>query len=129
MHCNMFVGVSKALICFATHVFNPRCTYAARVTVVGLSVCLCVCLFVNISLQEHLFAFKMLSHTQQATKVEICICGIFSQIRVFQRWSVSSLGWPYIWSAIFLQRTCMHMQYWSYCSKKVHDVMLHLRLP
>ena len=55
-------------------VINPQCACAARVTVVGLSVCLsvclCVCPLVNISLQECLFAFKMLSHTQQATNVK-----------------------------------------------------------
>ena len=49
---------------------NPRRACAARVTVVGLSVCLFVCPLVNISLLERLFVLKTLSHTQRATKVK-----------------------------------------------------------
>ena len=45
---------------------NPRRACAARVTVVGFS----VCPLVANSLQERLFVFKPLSHTLRATKVK-----------------------------------------------------------
>ena len=48
-------------------IFNPRRACAARVTVVGLS----VCPLVNISRLEHLFVLKTLSHTQRATNVKM----------------------------------------------------------
>ena len=48
------------------YIINPRRACAARVTVVGLS----VCPLVNISLLERLFVLKTLSHTQRATKVK-----------------------------------------------------------
>ena len=50
---------------------NPRRACAARVTVVGpgLSVCVCVCVR-HISPTERLFVLKTLSHTQRATKVK-----------------------------------------------------------
>ena len=51
---------------FLKSVINPRRACAARVTVVGLS----VCPLVNISLLERLFVLKTLSHTQRATKVK-----------------------------------------------------------
>ena len=50
-------------------VINPRRACAARVTVVGFS----VCPLVANSLQERLFVFKPLSHTLRATKVKIFV--------------------------------------------------------
>ena len=50
----------------AAFVINPRRACAARVTVVGFS----VCPLVANSLQERLFVFKLLSHTLRATKVK-----------------------------------------------------------
>ena len=47
-------------------IINPRRACAARVTVVGFS----VCPLVANSLQERLFVFKPLSHTLRATKVK-----------------------------------------------------------
>ena len=52
-------------------IFDPRRAYAARVTIVGLSVCVCVCPLVNISRLEHLFILKTLSYTQRAAKVKM----------------------------------------------------------
>ena len=49
---------------------NPRRACAARVTVVGFSVCLSVCLLSHISPMERLFVLKTLSRTQRATKVK-----------------------------------------------------------
>ena len=46
-------------------IINPRRACAARVTVVGLSVCPC-----DISLLERLFVLKTLSHTQRVAKVK-----------------------------------------------------------
>ena len=48
---------------------NPRRACAARVTVLGFS----VCPLVANSLQERLFVFKPLSHTLRATKVKIFV--------------------------------------------------------
>ena len=50
----------------SNNIFNPRRACAARVTVVGFS----VCPLVANSLQERLFIFKLLSHTLRATKVK-----------------------------------------------------------
>ena len=49
---------------------NPRRACAARVTVVGLCVCVSVCLLSHISPLERLFVLKTLSRTQRATKVK-----------------------------------------------------------
>ena len=51
-------------------VINPRRACAARVTVVGLSVCVCVCPLSDISPLERLFVLKSISRTQRATKVK-----------------------------------------------------------
>ena len=66
---------NKAHIYVSFHVINPRRACAARVTVVGLSVCLSVCPLVNISLLERLFVLKTLSHTQRATKIKKYVAG------------------------------------------------------
>ena len=59
-----------------THIFNPRRSCTAGVTVVDfvcLSVCLSVCLLSQISPLERLFVLKTLLHTQRATKVKIFV--------------------------------------------------------
>ena len=50
-------------------VINPRRACAARVTVVG-SVCVCVCLLLDISLLECLFVSQTMRRTQRAMKYE-----------------------------------------------------------
>ena len=61
--CKLFLAPTVYTI---SRLINPRRACAARVTVVGLS----VCPLVNISLLERLFVLKTLSHTQRATKVK-----------------------------------------------------------
>ena len=45
MSCN--AGVEVTIANSDTYIINPRCACAARVTVLGLSVCLSVCLSVD----------------------------------------------------------------------------------
>ena len=52
-----------------TYIINPWRTRTARVMVVGLSVCLSVCLLSHISCREHLFVLKLMSCIQRAMKV------------------------------------------------------------
>ena len=55
-----------------TLINHRRRTCSARVTVVG-SVRVCVCVSSHISPRERLFILKILSHTKQATEVEIFV--------------------------------------------------------
>ena len=90
---------------YSGFIFSPWRACAARVTVVGLSVCMSLFLLVNISRLQHLFVLKM-SHTQRATKAKIT--SNFSETAPLPRSSTSCIVWLSVWMAILtLWKTCM----------------------
>ena len=72
----------------------------------------CVCLLSHISHVECFFVLKILSNTQWAMEFKIFV-GFslkFLQLRSsLQRSSTPSIEWPYVQSAIFLQKVHMHI--------------------
>ena len=68
--CMRYLYILSSYNVFA-HLINPPHMHR-RVAVVG-SVCVSVCLLSQISPLEHLFALKILSHTQQTMKVIIFV--------------------------------------------------------
>ena len=86
---------------------NPRRACAARVTVVGLSVCVCVCLLSNISPMERLFVLKTLSRIQRATKVKNFVGFSLKPLRC--RDPALPALYAYARSAIFLRKARMRI--------------------
>ena len=77
-------------------IINPQCA-CTRVTVVVVSV--------YVSVKSHITSGASVCQenavTHSAGNEGQKICGIFSETAPLPRSSTPSLGWPYIWSAIF----------------------------
>ena len=67
--------------------------------------CVCVCVCVCVSVKSHLTSGASVRSENAVTNsvgdVGRKICGVFSDTASLPRSSASSLGWPYIRSAIF----------------------------
>ena len=97
-------------VCICTDFINPQHAYAARVTVVCVSVCLSVKSHLTLEASLHPENAATYSAGDESQK----ICGVFSVIAPLPRLSVPSLGWPYIRSAIFsADNTHAHCAYAS----------------
>ena len=78
-----------------------------RVTVLVLSVCLCVCPLSHISPLERLFVMKLLSHTKWAMEVKKFVGFSLKPLRCGDP---ALLHWkPYVRSAIFLRKARMRI--------------------
>ena len=67
---------------------NPRCACAARVTVVAVSVCLSVCVCLS-----HLTSGASVRPENYLGNEGQNICGVFSEIMLFQSYGTSCIVW------------------------------------
>ena len=82
-------------------IINPRCACAVRVTVVGLYMCVSVCLSVKIHLTFGASDCPEIDVTYSTSNKGQNICGVFSETTPLQRPSTPSIVRPYVQSAIF----------------------------
>ena len=93
-------GCRTYLLIAGVVLVNPRREFA-RVTVVVVSVCVCVCVSVKSHLTSGTSVRSENAVTNSVGDEGRKICGVFSDTAPLSRSSAPSLGWPYIWSAIF----------------------------
>ena len=80
-------------------IVNPWRACAVRVMVVVVCVCVCVSVKSYLTLGASVRPESTVMHSVGNKGQKLC--GVFSETAPLQRSSAPSLGWPYLWLAIF----------------------------
>ena len=92
-HCTCNIAIELVTL-------NPRRSCAARVTVVAVSVSVCLSVKSHLILEASLLPENAVTYSTGDEGQKIC--GVFSETFPLQRSNTLSLGWPCIRLAIFL---------------------------